>query len=69
MAQLIYVTGHRHPDSDSICSAIAYTELLKKTGKEAIACRQGPLNEEKKFILKYFGYENPLLLTDARALV
>ena len=62
----IYVTGHRHPDSDAICSAIAFTDLLNKTGKPAVACRQGPLNEETKFILKRFGLENPLLLTDAR---
>ena len=62
----IYVTGHRHPDSDAICSALSYTSLLNRTGKPAIACRQGPLNEETKFILKRFGLENPLLLTDAR---
>ncbi|MBQ7992300.1 MAG: putative manganese-dependent inorganic diphosphatase [Solobacterium sp.] len=62
----IYVTGHRHPDSDAICSALSYTNLLNRTGRPAIACRQGPLNEETKFILKRFGLENPLLLTDAR---
>lgn len=67
MNQTIYVTGHRHPDSDAICSAIAYSDLLNRTGKKAIACRQGPLNEETKFILKHFGLENPLLKTDARA--
>lgn len=65
--QTIYVTGHKHPDSDSICSALAYANLLNETGEEAIACRQGPLNEETKFILKKFGFDNPLLLTDARA--
>ena len=47
----IYVTGHKHPDSDSICSAIAFANLLNKTGSTAIACRQGPLNEETKFII------------------
>ena len=62
----IYVTGHRHPDSDAICSAMSYANLLNRTGKPAIACRQGPLNEETKFILKRFNLENPLLLTDAR---
>ncbi|MBR3358433.1 MAG: putative manganese-dependent inorganic diphosphatase [Solobacterium sp.] len=66
---IIYVTGHKHPDSDSICSAITYANLLRKTGQEAIACRQGPLNEETKFILKRFNQENPLLLTDARAML
>ncbi len=66
MNKNIYVTGHKHPDSDAICSAIAFTDLLNKTGKPAVACRQGPLNEETKFILKRFELENPLLLTDAR---
>ena len=63
----IYVTGHKHPDSDSICSAIAFANLLNKTGSTAIACRQGPLNEETKFILRRFHLDNPLLMTDARA--
>ena len=48
----IYVTGHKHPDSDSICSAIAFANLLNKTGSTAIACRQGPLNEETKKCLE-----------------
>jgi manganese-dependent inorganic pyrophosphatase len=67
MNETIYVTGHRHPDSDAICAAITYADLLNRTGKKAVACRQGPLNEETKFILKKFGLENPLLKTDARA--
>lgn len=66
MNNLIYVTGHKHPDSDSICSAITYANLLNQLGQEAVACRQGPLNEETKFILKRFNQENPLLLRDAR---
>lgn len=69
MSDVIYVTGHKHPDSDSICSAITYANLLRLTGQDAIACRQGPLNEETKFILKRFNQENPLLLTDARAML
>lgn len=69
MNETIYVTGHRHPDSDSICSAITYADLLRKCGKQAVACRQGPLNEETKFILKRFHQENPLLLTDARTMI
>ncbi len=66
MNETIYVTGHRHPDSDAICSAITYANLLRMQGKDAVALRQGPLNEETKFILKHFDLENPLLLTDAR---
>lgn len=69
MNNTIYVTGHKHPDSDSICSAITYADLLNRMGNPAIACRQGPLNEETKFILKRFHQENPLLLTDGRAML
>ncbi len=69
MNNMIYVTGHRHPDSDSICAAITYSDLLRRCGQEAIPCRQGPLNEETKFILKRFHQENPLLLTDARTII
>lgn len=69
MNENIYVIGHKHPDSDSICAAITYSDLLNRTGSAAIACRQGPLNEETKFILKRFHQENPLLLTDARAML
>ncbi len=67
MNETIYITGHKHPDTDSICSAITYADILHKLGKDAVACRQGPLNEETKFVLKRFHQENPLLLTDARA--
>ena len=66
MNNTIYVTGHRHPDTDSICAAISYANLLRLLKKDAVALRQGPLNEETKFVLKRFHQENPLLLTDAR---
>jgi manganese-dependent inorganic pyrophosphatase len=66
MNNTIYVTGHRHPDTDSICAAITYANLLRLLGNESQALRQGPLNEETKFVLKRFHQENPLLLTDAR---
>lgn len=69
MNNTIYITGHKHPDTDSICSAITYADILRKTGNPAIACRQGPLNEETKFVLKRFHQENPLLLTDARSTI
>lgn len=62
----IYVTGHRNPDSDSICSALALAELKRLQGEQAQAVRLGPLNEESKYILKYFNVENPLLMSDAR---
>lgn len=67
MKDKIYVVGHRNPDSDSICSAIAYANLKKVLGYNAIASRLGPLNEETKYILKRFNLENPLLVSDARS--
>ena len=62
----IYVTGHKNPDTDSICAALTMAALQEQLGNQAIACRQGPLNEETKFVLKRFHRENPFLLTDAR---
>ncbi len=67
MKDIIYVVGHRNPDSDSICSALAYAHLKNELKEEAIACRLGPLNEETKYILRKFNFENPLLLQDARS--
>lgn len=59
----IYVIGHKNPDTDSICSAIAYTDLKRRTkGGEYIACRAGLVNEETKFVLDYFDAEAPQYL-------
>jgi len=62
----IHVTGHKHPDSDSICSAIAYAQLKRKQGLDAIACRLGEINHETAYILNRFGFEEPKVLSDAR---
>ena len=67
MNRPIFVTGHRNPDSDSICGSLAYANLLQLEGYNAISCRLGPLNEESKFITKYFNIEGPLLIKDARS--
>ena len=67
MDDALYVIGHKNPDTDSICSALAYAEMKRLVGENAIACRLGPLNEETKFVLKKFGLENPLLMKDARS--
>ena len=62
----VYITGHQHPDTDSVVSAIAYALLKRALGVRAVACRLGPLSNETKYLLKRFGYEEPLLLEDAR---
>ncbi|MGL4730170.1 MAG: putative manganese-dependent inorganic diphosphatase [Clostridium sp.] len=60
MKNNIYITGHKNPDSDSICSALAYAEFKNKTQKTpATAIRLGEINNETKFILNYFGVEAP----------
>lgn len=63
--QKVYVIGHKNPDTDSICSAIAYTNLKQKiTGNEYVAKRAGQINEETQYVLKRFGAEEPALLTN-----
>ncbi|MCQ2501119.1 MAG: putative manganese-dependent inorganic diphosphatase [Lachnospiraceae bacterium] len=62
----VYVTGHQHPDTDSVASAIAYAFFKKSMGIPAIACRLGKLNGETQYLLNRFGISEPALLTDAR---
>lgn len=65
--ETIYITGHRHPDSDSIISAIAYAQFKERKGFQAQACRLGELNPETKYLLERFQFAEPLLFEDARA--
>lgn len=61
----VYIVGHKNPDTDSICSAIAYANLKKKiTGNEYIAKRAGLLNEETQYVLDRFGVQPPKLLSN-----
>ncbi|MCR5294777.1 MAG: putative manganese-dependent inorganic diphosphatase [Lachnospiraceae bacterium] len=62
----VYVTGHQHPDTDSIASSIAYAFFKRSMGIRAIPCRLGPVNAESAWLLKRFGFPEPTLLTDAR---
>ena len=54
-----YVVGHTRPDSDSICSAIAYAAFKRAEGVEATPLIQGPPNAETEFLLEYFDVETP----------
>lgn len=65
--EVVYVTGHRNPDTDSIVSAIAYAHLKQQLGVNAIACRLGEINSETEYLLDRFNVPEPVLLTDARA--
>lgn len=55
-----FVIGHKNPDTDSICSAIAYAALKNKTEEGSfVAKRAGEVNNETKYVLDFFGVETP----------
>ena len=62
----VYVIGHKNPDTDSICSAIAYADLKSRTthGTRFIPMRAGQINKETEFILQRFGVEQPKFVLD-----
>ena len=64
----IYVIGHKNPDTDSICSAIAYSDLKNRICDKAeyVACRAGIVNEETKFVLEHFDVPAPQYLGTVR---
>ncbi len=76
MEHVVYVVGHRNPDTDSVCSAIAFAYLwnkwkeskdfqkIMKIEGEAVAAVQGNVNAETKFVLEKFGFDVPEKLTD-----
>lgn len=66
MKNKIYITGHKNPDTDSICSAIALAELKNKMGEDAEAIRLGNLNRETEFVLDYFKVQRPRLKTSIK---
>lgn len=70
MIDEVYVIGHMNPDTDSICSAIAYAELKNKiTGGKYKAKRAGQINSETQFILEKFKIPAPDYLPDVRTQV
>lgn len=61
MSQVI-VTGHKNPDTDSICSALGYAALKRGMGIDAKAVRLGPVGKETQYALDYFQVEAPELI-------
>lgn len=55
----VLIFGHKNPDTDTICSAIAYAELKKQLGANVEAVRLGSVNGETQFALNRFGAEAP----------
>ena len=61
--KIAYIFGHKIPDSDSICAALALSYLKNEIGEKTIPARQGDINAETQFILNKFGLETPMLKT------
>ncbi|HEQ78576.1 MAG TPA: CBS domain-containing protein, partial [Euryarchaeota archaeon] len=62
---ITYVIGHKNPDTDSICSAIAYAWLKRAMGEEnVVAARAGNINAQTEFVLDYFQQQPPKYLPD-----
>ncbi|MBT2627444.1 manganese-dependent inorganic pyrophosphatase [Bacillus sp. ISL-32] len=61
----ILIFGHQNPDTDTICSAIAYSDLKNKLGFNTEPVRLGQVNEETKYALDYFKKESPRLVETA----
>ena len=57
----VFIMGHKNPDTDSICSAIAYADIKNRTSqsKRYVPKRAGQLNEETQYVLKRFGVQPP----------
>jgi len=65
--QPTYVIGHKNPDTDAICSAIGYAELLEATRiPDAVAARCGEVNVRTAWVLEKAGVPAPRLLLDVR---
>ncbi|MCT4598459.1 MAG: putative manganese-dependent inorganic diphosphatase [Vallitalea sp.] len=63
----IYIFGHQNPDTDSICSALAYENLKKQLGYDNyVAARLGNVNKETMYALDYFGIKPPKLLKNLK---
>ena len=70
MKDLVYVLGHRNPDTDSIVSAMAYAALKNALGENNyLAARIGHLNTETSFLLDRFGFRPPLYMRSVRTQV
>lgn len=66
MDNTIYITGHKNPDTDSICSVLAYAHLKRLQGYEVTPVRLGNINTETRFVLDRFGIKEPTLKYDIK---
>lgn len=61
-----FIFGHRNPDTDAICSAIAYADLKKQLGENCEAVKLGDIQRETKFVLDFFGVQEPKTLNNVK---
>lgn len=67
MKETVHIIGHKNPDTDSICSALAYADYKNSSGEaEAIPVRLGDINRETEFVLDYFKLDKPELMETVR---
>ena len=64
-----YVAGHKSPDTDSICSAISFANLLTQMGTPATPVCAGEANKETTYILNHFGFEHQMCIRDRHYLL
>jgi len=63
---LTYIFGHKHPDTDSVCSSIALSYLKNELGDKTVPKVLGNINMETKFVLDYFHVDMPTYLNDVK---
>lgn len=64
MENMTIVTGHKNPDTDSICCALTYTYVKQQLGVPAVACRAGKVSKETQYVLDAFKMEAPKLIEE-----
>ena len=69
MKEKTLIFGHKNPDTDSICSSIAYSKLKNILGKNTEPYRLGAINKETQFALDFFKVEEPMLLKTVKPTV
>ena len=62
----IYIFGHKNPDTDSVCAAIALSYLKNQKGENTIPKVLGHLTKETQFVLKHFGVKEPDYLNNVK---
>ena len=65
----VLVFGHKNPDTDSICSALAMAKLKQLEGMNAKACALGPLPREAQYVMDQFSISPPDIIENVRTQV